>query len=526
MSVIAGEGKETQSRPAEPGDWVVRNRCPETGNEQYLVKAAKFEGRYELVGPPASPGEWREAQSRWARSCASSSCDPRTAGSTSKLPGERRWSPRRVTRSSRIPPTRATSTGSLPRRSAAPTRCSARRRTSHCHRPGFHHRLRPIVGERLHVARLEAVFHTVLQCSVCDLRPSRAQLRAARRLQALTQGDLGRAQRHEPGHHRAAGGGLRRGRPRRDDRRACAKPSVSSSPRCRWRATPGARKLLARERERARRLDLQRRHAVLAARLLATAETSGDRAGREGSRRGRPLGAREALQQPLRLALAGDPRGPVGTPWRWPCWSPASGRTRSSRTRPGGSPWSRALGEARGPPAPLRARTGLVRRDGLRGLRKPGRARLRRRGAPAYGGVARRRRFAKADPGRIFELVPRSGREPLRVRSTGYYLDAISPRVATLPAEWPDRLTRIQLEPDLAAWFLSRTTPRCRSTRGWSPATGSRSAPGWQAGCCRSRSSMDASPEPFFLDEPESARAPQGARRGPPLAPGKRGHRR
>lgn len=62
VSVIAGEGKETQSRPAEPGDWVVRNRCPETGNEQYLVKAAKFEGRYELVGPPASPGEWREAR--------------------------------------------------------------------------------------------------------------------------------------------------------------------------------------------------------------------------------------------------------------------------------------------------------------------------------------------------------------------------------------------------------------------------------------------------------------------------------
>lgn len=45
VTVIAGEGEETQSPPAGPGDMVVRNRCPETGNEEILVEAAKFAER-------------------------------------------------------------------------------------------------------------------------------------------------------------------------------------------------------------------------------------------------------------------------------------------------------------------------------------------------------------------------------------------------------------------------------------------------------------------------------------------------
>ena len=53
ITIIAGEGEETRSKPAEPGDWVVRNRCQETGNEQYLVEAAKFADRYE--GPLGEP---------------------------------------------------------------------------------------------------------------------------------------------------------------------------------------------------------------------------------------------------------------------------------------------------------------------------------------------------------------------------------------------------------------------------------------------------------------------------------------
>ncbi len=53
VTMIKGEGKETQSPPAKEGDMVVRNRCPHTGNEEILVAAAKFPVRYE--GPVSGP---------------------------------------------------------------------------------------------------------------------------------------------------------------------------------------------------------------------------------------------------------------------------------------------------------------------------------------------------------------------------------------------------------------------------------------------------------------------------------------
>ncbi|NGN40728.1 hypothetical protein G6N74_06600 [Mesorhizobium sp. CGMCC 1.15528] len=57
VTVIKGEGVETKSKPAEAGDWVVRNRCPETGNEEILVKAAKFPTRYgETQSKPDAKG--------------------------------------------------------------------------------------------------------------------------------------------------------------------------------------------------------------------------------------------------------------------------------------------------------------------------------------------------------------------------------------------------------------------------------------------------------------------------------------
>jgi hypothetical protein len=52
VTLILGEGKETQSRPADAGDMVVRNRCKATGNEEYLVSARTFAERYE--GPLGS----------------------------------------------------------------------------------------------------------------------------------------------------------------------------------------------------------------------------------------------------------------------------------------------------------------------------------------------------------------------------------------------------------------------------------------------------------------------------------------
>jgi hypothetical protein len=60
VTVIAGEGKETTSKPAAAGDQVVRNRCPQTGNEQYLVTAAKFTGKYEKTATPADKDGWQE----------------------------------------------------------------------------------------------------------------------------------------------------------------------------------------------------------------------------------------------------------------------------------------------------------------------------------------------------------------------------------------------------------------------------------------------------------------------------------
>jgi hypothetical protein len=57
ITIIKGEGQETQSRPAERGDMVVRNRCPATGNEEILVKAVTFAERYEgPVGATDSDG--------------------------------------------------------------------------------------------------------------------------------------------------------------------------------------------------------------------------------------------------------------------------------------------------------------------------------------------------------------------------------------------------------------------------------------------------------------------------------------
>ena len=64
VTMIAGEGKETTSKPAQAGDWVVRNRCAETGNEQYLVSGPSFAERYaEPTGTPDRDG-WRQAVPR------------------------------------------------------------------------------------------------------------------------------------------------------------------------------------------------------------------------------------------------------------------------------------------------------------------------------------------------------------------------------------------------------------------------------------------------------------------------------
>ena len=59
VTVLKGEGKETQSPPAKAGDMVVRNRCSESGNEEFLVPASKFANRYEGPTGPAGEDGWR-----------------------------------------------------------------------------------------------------------------------------------------------------------------------------------------------------------------------------------------------------------------------------------------------------------------------------------------------------------------------------------------------------------------------------------------------------------------------------------
>ncbi len=60
VTAIAGEGVETRSKPAAKGDWVVRNRCAETGNEQYLVAASRFPARYGEPKSAAGAGGFME----------------------------------------------------------------------------------------------------------------------------------------------------------------------------------------------------------------------------------------------------------------------------------------------------------------------------------------------------------------------------------------------------------------------------------------------------------------------------------
>jgi hypothetical protein len=62
--------------------------------------------------------------------------------------------------------------------------------------------------------------------------------------------------------------------------------------------------------------------------------------------------------------------------------------------------------------------------------------------------------YCRTEPERTFDLSPALGQGSPFESEFGYYLDPISPHVATLPEDWPERLTRIELAPNLAAWFL------------------------------------------------------------------------
>jgi hypothetical protein len=115
--------------------------------------------------------------------------------------------------------------------------------------------------------------------------------------------------------------------------------------------------------------------------------------------------------------------------------------------------------------------------------------------------------YTKNDPARVFELAPALGQGSPFELEHGYYLDPISPRVATLPAGWEGRLTRIQLDPRLAAWFLEPHDAAVSKYARMEPRDREWIRPGLQAGVL-SLAILDARfAETSFLDADESARA-------------------
>jgi hypothetical protein len=62
--------------------------------------------------------------------------------------------------------------------------------------------------------------------------------------------------------------------------------------------------------------------------------------------------------------------------------------------------------------------------------------------------------YSKSDPGRIFELSGKLGAGSPFEAEHGYYLDPVSPDVATLPDQWEFRLLRTPLEDGIVVHFL------------------------------------------------------------------------
>ena len=115
--------------------------------------------------------------------------------------------------------------------------------------------------------------------------------------------------------------------------------------------------------------------------------------------------------------------------------------------------------------------------------------------------------YSRKDPGRIFDLAPALGQGSPFEAEFGYYLDPISPRVATLPEGWEDRLTRIELAPNVAAWFLEPNDAGVSKYARMEPRDREWIRPGLRAGML-SIAILDARfAQTIFLDAGESSRA-------------------
>ena len=115
--------------------------------------------------------------------------------------------------------------------------------------------------------------------------------------------------------------------------------------------------------------------------------------------------------------------------------------------------------------------------------------------------------FSKSDPGRIFDLGPALGQGSPFEAEHGYYLDPLSPSIATLPGEWEERLLRIQLEPDLVAWFLEPNDAAISKYARMEPRDREWIRPGLRSGVLSWPIIEARFAQTVFLDLEESARA-------------------
>lgn len=62
--------------------------------------------------------------------------------------------------------------------------------------------------------------------------------------------------------------------------------------------------------------------------------------------------------------------------------------------------------------------------------------------------------YPKNDPGRAFEIAEKLGLGSEFEQTYGYYADAVSPMLPTLPEGWEQRLICIPFDSGVSAWFL------------------------------------------------------------------------
>jgi hypothetical protein len=115
--------------------------------------------------------------------------------------------------------------------------------------------------------------------------------------------------------------------------------------------------------------------------------------------------------------------------------------------------------------------------------------------------------YTKTDPARVFELNAALGQGSRFETEHGYYLDPISPHVATLPEGWEDRLVRIALDARVIAWFLEPNDAAVSKYARGEPRDREWIRPGLRAGIVTYSVVTARFSQTSFFDAAESSRA-------------------